>query len=112
MEDGVDISRTMQHTYDVDSVIKRSVENKVPSKWKAAHPGSEFVAGTAHHWLRREHLELLAELIHPAIGGGWIVVGDVVPDFAGYRSLQEAAALPAAFKQPLTWKLVWRALCA
>ena len=71
----------MQHTDYIDSVIQRDVENNLTPNWKAAHTRREFVAGTAHHWLRRQHPELRIELIHPAIGGGRIVVSDVIPDF-------------------------------
>ena len=71
----------MQHTDNIDSVIKRQVENNVAPNWKAAHARRQFVAGTAHHWLRRQHPELRIELIDPAIGGSRIVVGDLIPDF-------------------------------
>ena len=81
MEDRVDVSRTMQHTDDIDPVITRYVENNVTPNWKAAHTWRQFVAGSAQLRLRSQHLELRVELVHPAIGGGRIVVGNEVPDF-------------------------------
>lgn|GEM_PF-2485885 len=81
MEDCVDVSRTMQHTDDIDSGIKRYVENNVSPNRKAAHVRCQFVTGPAHLRLGRQQPELRIELIHPAIGGGWIVFSDVIPDF-------------------------------
>ncbi len=54
IEDCVDVSRTMQHTDDIDAVIARHGESNVPPDRKTAHARRQFVAGTAHHRLRRQ----------------------------------------------------------
>lgn len=73
----------MQHANDIDPFIDRHVEDNVPTKWKTAHAWRQFVPCTTHLRLCRQHPELPVELIHPAIGGGRNVIGDVVPDFQG-----------------------------
>ncbi len=77
----VDVSRAMQHTDDIDSRIKRYVENNISPNRKAAHVRRQFVTGPAHLRLGRQQPELRIELIHPAIGGAWIVFSDITPDF-------------------------------
>ena len=57
----------MQHADDIDPIIKRYIENNVPAERKTAHACRQFVAGTAHHRLRRHYPELFVEVIHPAI---------------------------------------------
>ena len=39
-----------------------------------------FVAGSAYHGLPCQQPELLVGVVHPAIGGGKTVFGDVFPD--------------------------------
>ena len=57
----------MQHSDYIDPVIERHVENNVAPERKTAHAQRQFVAGTAHHRLRRHYPELFVEVIHPAI---------------------------------------------
>src|SRR3989304_5322820 len=81
----MDVPRAVQPPDHIDSVVKRCVEDNIAPERKAAHARAQFVAGPAHHGLRRQQPELFIGAVHPAIGGVNAVVGDVAPDLEDVR---------------------------